>query len=186
MTEIKKSPYEILIRWNCEPGEKFGQIRGVHLITYAYAVDDKGEIIGRVNRSPKTKVDKDGATVFAEDRTEDNSDDAMEFPLEDLPKYLGDRFVEFTKQLDEAKKEIKKRDEEISRIATIVADKEAHLEGEKELTNKHRIRADKMEQANIMLVAEGEAIIGDLQSKLAEASKPLTLKERVTGKRKQV
>ena len=47
--EIQTHPYEILVRFNCEPGEVAGAIRGMHLISGAYAVDD-GKIIGAINR----------------------------------------------------------------------------------------------------------------------------------------
>ena len=48
--EIQTHPYEILVRFNCEPGEVAGAIRGMHLISGAYAVDDGGKIIGAINR----------------------------------------------------------------------------------------------------------------------------------------
>ncbi len=48
--EIQTHPYEILVRFSCEPGEVAGAIRGMHMVTAAYAVDEDGKIVGTINR----------------------------------------------------------------------------------------------------------------------------------------
>lgn len=48
--EIQTHPYEVLVRFSCEKGEVAGAIRGIHMITAAYAVDDDGKIVGSMDQ----------------------------------------------------------------------------------------------------------------------------------------
>jgi len=75
--QIKTAPYEILLRFNCEPGERLGVLRGCHRIMETYAVDDDGLIVGRIA----------GAS-------------AADFPADKIAAYLGEQFADFNAQLE--------------------------------------------------------------------------------------
>jgi chromosome segregation ATPase len=80
MADTRTGPYEILIRFTCEIGEKFGVVRGSTIATKGFVVDDAGVITGKI----------DGG----------RDDHPHDFPTQDLPDYLGDRFTAFDAQLD--------------------------------------------------------------------------------------
>lgn len=82
-TSIKTGPYEILLRFNCEPGETFSHIRGCHRLMTSYAVDDNGVITGRIH----------------------SNETAADFPPEELSKYLGDEFADMVHQIDKERAE---------------------------------------------------------------------------------
>lgn len=82
-TSVQSGPYEILLRFNCEIGEKFGLLRGCHRLMAGYVVDDdSGLITGKV----------DGGL-------------AADFPADELAKYLGEQFAVFAMQLKTAQDE---------------------------------------------------------------------------------
>lgn len=106
MSEIKSGPYEILLRYNCEPGETFGQLRGCHRVMKSYVVDDDGKIAGRI---------EGGA-----------ADHAQAFPAGEVEKLLGSQFVAFADQLETARSELEAAqaahsDEKADLIAQIAA-----------------------------------------------------------------
>lgn len=107
--EVKTGEYEILVRWNCEKGEAFGHIRGVHLVTAAYLVDDDGIITGRVDRG-----------------VEDN---AKEFTEDQLPKLFGNNFAMFAAQLNKTKTELEEAQKEIKNLSSKNAEHLKSLEG---------------------------------------------------------
>lgn len=76
MPEVKSDPYEILIRWNCEKGEAFGHLRGVHRVMQTCLVNDDGTIAMR-----------EGET-------------AKDFPADQVPALLGAKFATFLAQLE--------------------------------------------------------------------------------------
>lgn len=78
-TEVKAAPYEILLRFNCEVGENFGELRGCSRTMGTYLVEG-GKIVGRVDA---------GAASMPAD-----------FPIEELQTYLGESFVALNAQLE--------------------------------------------------------------------------------------
>lgn len=77
---VENGPYEILIRFNYEVGEKFGQLRGVSRAMKSYLVDENGNIAGRI----------DGG----------RSDLPVDFPADQIEQFLGQRFAAFIQQLE--------------------------------------------------------------------------------------
>lgn len=83
MADVKTGPYEIRLRFNCEIGEPFDQVRGTDLSSRSYLVDEGGIITGKIDSG--------------------TGDHPKLFPAIDLPDYLGARFVAFDAQLDNLK-----------------------------------------------------------------------------------
>jgi hypothetical protein len=76
---LKKGPYEVLIRFNCEPGEEFGKVRGAHIGSLTFIVDDNGIIQGHAN--PRAQ------------------DLASPASIDELAKFLGDEQVKLVERI---------------------------------------------------------------------------------------
>lgn len=117
MPEVKTAPYELLIRWNCEKGEKFGEIRGVHRVMQTCLVNDDGTIAMR-----------DGET-------------AKDFPPEEIAAALGEQFATFLAQLEgeqAAHAETKKaHNATLSELRAARESVEAHAQRLGELSTAH-------------------------------------------------
>lgn len=127
---IKSGPYEILLRFSCEVGETFGQLRGCHRITGTYVVDDNAKITGRIEQS---------------------ADQAADFPVEDLQAYLGERFVAFDAQLFDLLTELN---------ASRSALEQAEATAASEIAARDQLIADlteKLERASAAVPAERSA-----------------------------
>lgn len=70
---IETHPYEIMVRFGCEVGEKAGALRGVSLEQRSLLVGDDGLIQARLERG--------------------KADDPKDFPKEKLVELLGERFL---------------------------------------------------------------------------------------------
>jgi flagellar motility protein MotE (MotC chaperone) len=97
---IQTGPYEILIRFCCEPGETYGHFRAAHLATKSFVVDDTGMIVGGVDS---------GA-----------SDQPKDFPQDQIIKYLGDQFAAFNDQLTTAKSDLAAANEKVQTLTATV------------------------------------------------------------------
>lgn len=100
-SSIKTAPYEILIRFNCEIGEKFGELRGASRAVKSYLVDDAtGLIVGRIDSG--------------------NADNPNDFPEDQLIAYLGEQFHNFNTQLETAQAELKKSSDTVMELQNTI------------------------------------------------------------------
>lgn len=116
MTKVEITPYEILLRFNCERGEKVGDLRGCHRVMATYLVDDERRIVGRVQ---------------GEDR-------AAEFPPEELEKYLGAQPTAFIAKIDAVSAELRKSEEACAELQSALV--HANRERDRALGESNQLR----------------------------------------------
>lgn len=140
MPDLKTGPYEILLRFNCQLGETFGQLRGCHLETASYLVDEAGAITGRVETNQQPK----------------------DFPPEELVKYLGDQFETFNTQLEKERTDTEAAKAESRSIAAQLGESTKALQDTQkqlaELKEKHQAVSTALVEKNAQL-AEASAQI---------------------------
>lgn len=92
--KIISAPYEVLLRFGCEVGEKAGQVRGAHVVELGFVVDDANVIKARLNRGP--------------------ADHAQPITAAEFTTYLGGKMQAVLGQLADATAAIKLRDDKIA------------------------------------------------------------------------
>lgn len=143
MSDIKKGFYEFLIRWNCEVGEKFGNIRGIQKIERKYVVE-KGNIVGKVDSGPE--------------------DHAVTSDLKELRKVVGDQIVDIMDQMNTLGQGIREVKEERDELQGIINSLKAEVQSRDQMIERNNVLLQDYRNKVLEYQKEIERLVNELKS----------------------